>query len=143
MEATTKTLVIRRLGRADLSRLAALSGKLGAESADDWAEQLRHRDVVVLGAEVGGALVGYAAGEVRRSFGRASPAGWVDAFGIDLSQRGHGLGRQLASAFLAELRAGGADHVFTLVPLHDRTLDPFFRDLGFRDESMVCLGRNL
>ena len=143
MQETAKRVAIRRLGRADLSRLAALSEKLDAESADDWAERLRHRDVVILGAEAGGLLVGYAAGEVRRSFGRASRAGWIDAFGIDLSQRGQGLGRQLATAFLAELRAGGADHVFTLVPLHDRTMDPFFRDLGFRDESLVCLGRSL
>lgn len=143
MQVTSRSVTIQRLGRADLGRLAALSGKLGAESADDWAERLRHRDAVVLGAEAGGTLVGYAAGEVRRSFGRAAVAGWVDALGIDLSQRGHGVGRQLAAAFLAELRARGADHVFTLVPLHDRALGPFFRDLGFRDETFVCLGREL
>jgi ribosomal protein S18 acetylase RimI-like enzyme len=67
----------------------------------------------------------------------------VDAFGIDLSQRGQGVGRDLAVALLAELRAAGADHVYTLVPVHDRALGPFFRDLGFRDEPQVCLGRDL
>jgi ribosomal protein S18 acetylase RimI-like enzyme len=143
MQTTTKRIITRRLGRSDLARLAALSTRLGAESADDWAERLRHRDFVILGAEIAGSLVGYAAGEVRRSFGRPSAAGWIDAFGIDLSQRGQGIGRDLAAAFLAELRGRGADHVFTLVPLHDRTLGPFFRDLGFRDESLVCLGRDL
>jgi len=143
MQTPTKSITTRRLGRPDLPRLAALSTRLGAESSEDWAERLRHRDVVILGAEIDGALVGYAAGEVRRSFGRPAAAGWVDAFGIDLSQRGQGIGRDLAAAFLAELRARGADHVFTLVPLHDRTLGPFFRDLGFRDESLVCMGREL
>lgn len=143
MQVTAPSVTIRRLGKPDLARLAALSLKLGAESSDDWAERLRHRDVVILGAETADGLVGYAAGEVRRSFGRPHAAGWVDAFGVDLSQRGHGVGRELASAFLAELRARGADHVFTLVPVHDRTLGPFFRDLGFRDESLECLGRAL
>lgn len=143
MQVAANSATIRRLGRPDLARLAALSAKLGAESSRDWSERLRHRDVIILGAEADDALVGYAAGEVRRSFGRSHAAGWVDAFGVDLSQRGRGVGRQLASAFLAELRARGADHVFTLVPVHDRTLGPFFRDLGFRDESLQCLGRAL
>ena len=143
MQATARKTLIRRLGAQDLTKLAALSTRLEAETAEHWAERLRGDDTVILGAETDGVLVGYAAGAVRRSFGRAAAAGWVDAFGIDLSRRGHGVGRELASAFLAELRGRGADHVFTLVPLHDRTLAPFFRDLGFRDEPQVCLGRPL
>lgn len=143
MQATTKKTTVRRFGKADLPKLAALSTRLEAETAEHWAERLDHDGAIVLGAEIDGELVGYAAGEVRRSFGRTALAGWVDAFGIDLSRRGQGVGRELASAFLAELRARGADHVFTLVPLHDRTLGPFFRDLGFRDEPQICLGRDL
>ena len=143
MQVTSTSVTIRRLGRSDLGKLAALSAGLGAESADDWTERFGHRDVVIFGAESAGALVGYAAGEVRRSFGRRAAAGWIDAFGIDLSRRGQGVGRDLATAILAELRTRGADRVFTLVPLHDRTLDPFFRDLGFRDEPFVCLGKAL
>ena len=143
MQATSRRTKIRRLVADDLAPLADLSARLEAESAQHWAERLGDADAIVLGAELDGVLVGYASGEVRRSFGRAAAAGWVDAFGIDLSRRGHGVGHDLASAFLAELRARGADHVFTLVPLHDRTLGPFFRDLGFRDEPQVCLGRDL
>jgi ribosomal protein S18 acetylase RimI-like enzyme len=143
MEATAKSVQIRRLGRPDLARLATLSTRLGAETAEHWAERLRRGDFVILGAEVDGVLVGYAAGEIRRSFGRTTAAGWIDAFGVEMTRRGQGLGRDLAAAFLAELRARGAEHVFTLVPLHDRALGPFFRDLGFRDESLVCLGKEL
>ena len=143
MQTTPKTVTIRKLTRADLARLAALSTKLDAETMEDWSERFHHGDVVILGAEVRGALVGYAAGAVRRSFGRQHAAGWFDAFGVDLSQRGQGVGRDLAAAFLAELRSRGADHVFTLVPLHDRTLGPFFRGLGFRDETLMVLGRPL
>lgn len=143
MQATTKGATIRRLSKSDVAALAVLSTRLGAETAKHWSERFRHADLIVLGAESDGGLVAYAAGEVRRSFGRTSAAGWIDAFGVDLSQRGRGVGRELAAAFLAELRARGADHVFTLVPVHDRTLAPFFRDLGFRDEPFVCLGRDL
>ena len=143
MQSTLKKATVRRLTKADLPKLAALSTRLEAESAEHWDERFRHEDAIVLGALVDDVLVGYAAGEVRRSFGRTAAAGWVDAFGIEMSRRGQGVGRELASAFLAELRSRGADHVFTLVPLHDRALGPFFRDLGFRDEPQVCLGRDL
>lgn len=143
MQATATGTTIRRLAAADIGALSALSSRLGADSEKHWAERFAHADLVAVGAESNGTLVAYAAGEVRRSFGRSAAAGWIDAFGVDLSQRGRGVGRELAAAFLAELRAAGADHVFTLVPVHDRTLAPFFRDLGFRDEEFLCVGRDL
>jgi len=143
MQTTQRRAQIRTFGRADVLRLAALSTKLGADTAAQWSDRFDRNDAVVVGAEIDGVVVGYAAGEIRRSFGRMEAAGWVDAFGVDLSQRGHGLGRQLAAALLDALRALGADHVFTLVPVHDRALGPFFRDLGFRDEALIALGRDL
>lgn len=143
MQAALRTPVVRPVGRADVSRLAELSMRLGAESAEEWTRRLGHPGVMVMGAEVQGTLVGYAAGEVRRSFGGPSRAGWIDAFGVDLTYRGHGVGRALLSTLLARLRAAGADHVYTLVPPHDRAMAPFFRELGFRDEAFVPLGRDL
>lgn len=134
---------IRSLGRGDAGRLAMLSARIGAETLADWTERLARPDQVIIGAEMDGRLVGYAAGEVRRSFGRSTRTAWVDAFAVDLAHRGHGIGHDLAAALLDKLRSRGADHVITLVPLHDRELDPFFRDLGFRDEPVVCLGRAL
>ena len=143
MPTTTKGITLRLLGRSDATHLTALSGRFGAEPLADWQARFARADSLVVGAEIDGRLVGYAGGEVRRSFGRSAPTAWVDAFGVDLDQRGHGVGRALAVALLGRLRVRGADHVFTLVPLHDRALDPFFRDLGFRDEPVVCLGRAL
>ncbi len=142
MPTTSRALTIRLLGRADSTRLAMLSAHVGTETLADWTERLA-RGGVVVGAEIDGRLVGYAAGEVRRSFGRPSPTGLLDAFAVDLEHRGRGVGRDLAVALLEQLRVRGADRVITLVPLHDRELDPFFRDLGFRDEPVVCLGRTL
>ena len=143
MRTAPSQITFRLLGRSDLTRLAELSSRLGAETSEDWSERLGHHDAVVLGVEVDGTLVGYAAGEIRRSFGRSPRAAWVDAFGVDLAQRGQGVGRALAAALIARLRDRGADHVFTVWPGHDRELGPFFRDLGFRDESLVCIGRLL
>lgn len=143
MSATTRAASVRVLGRADAPRLAMLSARLGAESLADWVERLARPDCLVVGAEVGGRLVGYAAGDVRRTIGRASPTAWVISFAVDLEHRGRGTGRDLATALLDHLRASGADHVVATVPLHDRELDPFFRGLGFRDEPVICLGKPL
>ncbi len=139
----TRMPVLRPLGRADLARLAALSAGFAAETVVDWARRLDRPGVVVIGAELGDTLIGYAAGEMRRSFGSAVAAAWIDAFGVDLAHRGHGVGRSLLTALLASLRDLGADHVFTLVPLHDRGVAPFFRELGFREEPLVPIGREL
>lgn len=143
MRTVENAPVVVSLDALDLERLGELSARLGAESAQDWSGRLGRSGTVVVGAERGGRLVAYAAAEVRRSFGRATPAAWVDAFGVDLAYRGHGIGRSLLSALLSRLRALGADHVFTLVPLHDRTMAPFFRELGFREEPLLPLGREL
>ncbi|MDO8464597.1 MAG: GNAT family N-acetyltransferase, partial [Gallionella sp.] len=63
--------------------------------------------------------------------------------GVDNAWRGRGLGRTIASALLQRFRELGAERALTLLPLHDRTLAPFFRDLGFREESLVTLGRTV
>jgi len=140
---TASVAPVRPLDQGDLEPLGELSSRLGAETVIDWTRRLGRAGTVIVGAELDGRLVGYAAGEVRRSFGRATPGAWIDAFGVDLAYRGHGIGRSLLTALLARLRECGADHVFTLVPLHDRTMAPFFRELGFRDEALAPLGRDL
>lgn len=143
MRTVASVPLLVSLGRPDLARLGELSARLGADSPRDWSGRLGRSDTVALGAELEGRLVAYAAAEVRRSFGRATPAAWIDAFGVDLAFRGHGIGRSLLAELLSRLRSLGADHVFTLVPLHDRTMAPFFRELGFHDEPITPLGREL
>lgn len=138
-EPTLRTLELSDLGA--IGRLSALLG--GLDTPADWRRRLRRGDgVVAIGAEDDGRLVGYVTGEVRAAFGLGA-AGWVDAFGVNNEWRGRGVGRSLASALLARCRELSASRVYTLVPLHDRTLAPFFRDLGFRDEPLSCLGRAL
>ena len=144
MQAIATEPTLRTLELSDVGAVGRLAGLLGGvDSAVDWRRRLRRGGgVVAIGAVDDGRLVGYVTGEVRAAFGLGA-AGWVDAFGVDNDWRGRGVGRSLASALLARFRDLGASRVYTLVPLHDRTLAPFFRDLGFRDEPLSCLGRAL
>lgn len=143
MVTATAVPAIRALHETDIPELVRLGDILGAgETADSWHRRLREDELVAVCAEADGALVGYAAGTVRRSFGLET-AGWIEAFGVANAQRGRGLGRTLASAILARFQAMGARHAYTIVPVHDLALQPFFRDLGFREEPVVPLGRTL
>lgn len=134
----------RDLTTADVTSLAALSTRLGgSETAEQWSSFLRRRGAIALGAVADGKVVGYAAGEVRGGFGMPGPVAWLEAFGIEVERRGEGIGRTLLGDLLERFAWSGAAHVYTLVPVHDRVLAPFFRQVGFRDEPLVCLGRAL
>lgn len=141
MATTGMALETRPLTPADAPDLAALATRLGSsETSAQWVRLLARPDAVGIAAVVDGAIVGYAAGEVRGAFGLPALAAWVEAFGIDLSWRGHGVGRTLLQGLLGRFRAAGATHVYTVVPVHDRSLIPFFRQAGLRDEPLTCLG---
>lgn len=134
----------RDLTTADVTSLAALSTRLGgSETAEQWSSFLRRRGAIALGAVADGKVVGYAAGEVRGGFGMPGPVAWLEAFGIEVERRGEGIGRTLLGDLLERFARSGAAHVYTLVPVHDRVLAPFFRQVGFRDEPLVCLGSAL
>ncbi len=115
----------------------------GSETPSQWKAFFSRPEPIAVGALAEGRIVGYAAGEVRIGFGMKRPAAWVEAFGIDLEQRGQGVGRALLGDLLRRSAALGADHVYTLVPVHDRVLAPFFRELGLRDEPLTCMGSAL
>jgi ribosomal protein S18 acetylase RimI-like enzyme len=139
---TTVAPTIRDLRTTDAASLAALAQLLGsAETVDQWRQRLRGANVAI-GAEQDGRLVGYAIGAVRTAFG-LDPAGWVESFGVANAWRGRGLGRILAAALFTRFRELGATHAYTLVAVHDRALAPFFRDVGFREEPLACLGTSV
>ena len=141
MQVASPVPTIRELRATDVVALADLAEILGSsETQRDWRLLFRRSPVVVIGAEEDGRIVGYAAGTVRSAFGLGT-AGWVEAFGVDNAWRGRGLGRSLASALFERLRGLGAARVYSVVPLHDLVLAPFFHDLGFREEPLVCIGR--
>lgn len=130
---------LRALRPADDGIVAALAQELGGvETVEQWRDRLGGGGIAV-GAEQDGRLVGYATGAVRGAFG-LEPAGWVETFGVADEWRGRGLGRALAAALFERFREAGAGQVYTVVPVHDLALAPFFRDLGFREEPLACLG---
>ena len=131
----------RDLSAADAGALAELAERLGgSETEDQWRAFLGRENAVALGAVSDGRVVGYAAGEVRTGFGLPAPVGWVEAFGVDLEHRREGTGRHLLGELLRRFADAGVEHVCTLVPVHDQVLGPFFRQYGFRDEPLACLG---
>jgi len=143
MPATT-AIRTRDLTGEDARSLAALSGRLGGtETAEQWASLLERSGAIAIGAIAEGRIVGYAAGEVRGGFGMPGAAAWLEAFGIELERRGEGIGRELVGELLRRSAQMGATHAYTLVPVHDQVLAPFFRQVGFRDEPLACLGRAL
>lgn len=134
----------RPLQPEDAPVLADLALRLGgSETAEQWRSFLGRPSAIAVGAVADGQVVGYAAGEVRIGFGMPAPVGWVEAFGVDLAWRARGVGWTLAQELLRRFSEAGAAHVYTVVPVHDRVLAPFFRQLGFRDELLACLGRSL
>lgn len=144
MANTATAVEIRALTSRDAQELAALALRLGgSETVAQWRSFLSRPHTVGIGALSEGRIAGYAAGEVRVAFGLPAPAGWVEALGIDLAQRGHGMGRELLRELLRRFREAGASHVYTVVPVHDRSLAPFFRQVGLRDEPLSCLGCDL
>lgn len=143
MPVTTQSK-IRDLGADDAPALATLAVRLGGgETADQWAALLRRPRVIALGAVEDGRIVGYAAGEVRGGFGMPGAVAWLEAFGVEVERRGAGVGRLLVADLLERFARAGATHVYTLVAVHDQVLAPFFRQVGFRDEPLTCLGRTL
>lgn len=135
---------VRVLRGADAAAVAALARRLGwPGDPPEWSRVISRRDAIAVGLEIEGALAGYAVATVRLAFGIGVPVGWIEHFGVDVTRRGSGVGRALSDALLARLREAGVRRVATLVPLHDRELAPFFREIGFSEEPRLCLGREL
>lgn len=138
---------LRALRPSDVTELVSLSRRFGGnETEEDWSGVLARSGegrAAAFGLEVDGELVGYAAAEVRIAFGLPRVTGWIESFAVGLPWRGRGYGRALVEAVFVRLVELGAERVLTLVPLHDLSMGPFFRELGFREEPLRCLGRSL
>lgn len=140
----TTAIRSRELTQDDTRALEELSVRLGgAETVAQWSSLLERPGTIGIAAVSEGRIVGYAAGQVRGGFGMRDAAAWVEAFGVALERRGEGVGRELMGELLRRFGQAGATHVYTLVALHDQVLGPFFRQVGFRDEPLACLGRTL
>jgi ribosomal protein S18 acetylase RimI-like enzyme len=106
--------------------------------------QLGTKDVAVLVAEEGGAVVGYAYGGVEGYDYMAlrGPAGALYDIIVDPAHRGRGAGRKLLEAVLAFLKQRGAPRVVLSTAEQNEAAQHLFASAGFR-RTMIEMTREL
>jgi ribosomal protein S18 acetylase RimI-like enzyme len=163
MPGTATDVIIRRATRADVPALGRL-GALLVETHHDFdkkrfipatpqtsdgygwflGSQLEEPEVVVLVAEQGGEVTGYAyAGvEGRDYMSLRGPAGVLHDILVDPAHRGRGIGRKLLDAALEFLREHGAPRVVLSTAEHNEAAQRLFAGAGFR-RTMIEMTREL
>ncbi|HKO34175.1 MAG TPA: GNAT family N-acetyltransferase [Candidatus Limnocylindria bacterium] len=115
---------LRPLGRDDLTEAVALARDgHGARSIDDldglrprFEALLSSSDVTPFVAESGGAAAGIAILHFRRRLNFTSFEGWISELFVRPVARGHGIGRALLDALVAEWRLRGGHRLQIQVP---------------------------
>lgn len=118
----------------DRERFLAATGRTASGYASFLAAQLDDPDVLVLVAELEGAIVGYAYAAVEGTdwMSLRGPAGVVhDLFVVD-SRRGHTIGRRLLDAVLHEFDTRGTPQVVLSTAAANTAAQRFFARAGFR-----------
>jgi len=136
---------VRPLNEMDIEAITRIDEKVtGLYRPDFWesrvAYYLRRDPEASRVAEVDGEVVGFMLGDVRGGeFGLEETSGWIERFGVDPSQRGKGLGRQLFEELAEYFRAAGAERLRTLVDSRQAETERFLRALGFEDSALTAL----
>jgi ribosomal protein S18 acetylase RimI-like enzyme len=156
-------IIIRHATRADLPTVGRL-GALLVETHHDFdpkrfipatrqtaagyatfiGSQLEQPDVIVLVAERGAEVIGYAyAGvEGRDWVSLRGRAGVLHDIVIDPERRQHGVGRMLLDAMVAALRSRGAPQIVLWTAARNESAQRLFASAGFR-ATMVEMTRDL
>lgn len=106
------------------------------------ASQVGKGDVVLLVADRDGEVAGYAYGglEGHDYMALRGPAGALYDIVVDPARRGHGIGRALLDAAIAELEARGAPRVVLMTAEQNAAAQRLFARAGFR-RTMVEMTR--
>ena len=106
------------------------------------ARQLDEPNIIVLVAEHGGEVVGYAYAGVEGNdyMSLRGPAGVLHDIVVDPAHRGHGIGRVLLDATLAALEAKGAPRVVLSTAEQNESAQRLFARAGFR-RTMIEMTR--
>ena len=155
--------IVRRATPADLPVIGALGALLleehygfdprrflapGQWTPADYASyigaQLDDPDGIVLVADDGGEVIGYAYAVIAGYDYMAlrGPAGILHDLIVQPRHRGRGAGRLLTDAILAELRSRGAPRVVLSAAEGNQEAQRFFGSLGFR-RTMIEMTREL
>jgi ribosomal protein S18 acetylase RimI-like enzyme len=140
---------VRPLNEMDIEAITRIDEKVtGLYRPDFWesrvAYYLRRDPEASRVAEVDGEVVGFMLGDVRGGeFGLEETSGWIERFGVDPSQRGKGLGRQLFDELAEYFRLAGAQRLRTLVDSSQAETERFLRAMGFENSALTALERPL
>jgi ribosomal protein S18 acetylase RimI-like enzyme len=138
---------IRRARGADAPALLALVAALNRDQSDpdDLLTEARLRaDVVdnastiVMVAEAGGALVGYATAHPTYETGHAERGLYVGDLFVAPPQRRQGVARALLAAVARAGHAQGARHLWLTAKPGNAAAHAFYRRLGSRGESVIA-----
>lgn len=137
-------LLVRTHNQFDPLRFIAAGPGTEHAYASFLRAQLEEPDVIVLVAEREGEVVGYAyAGlEGPDYMALRGPAGALYDIVVDPAARGHGVGRQLLEATLAELAARGAPRVVLATAAQNEPAQHLFERAGFR-RTMIEMTREV
>ena len=133
----------------DFDPLRFLPAMPGIEGfyAEFLGRQRKLDNAVVLVADRGGQVVGYAYGAIQGPDYMAlrGPAGVLNDIVVDPGDRGRGIGRQLLDAVMAELKRRGAPRVVLSTAEANGAAQRLFARAGFRNtmvEMTAELGEN-
>jgi ribosomal protein S18 acetylase RimI-like enzyme len=137
-------LLVRTHHEFDAARFIAATPQTEHGYGSYLGSQLDNRDIIVLVAEHAGEVLGYtfAGVEGYDYMSLRGPAGVLYDIVVDPAHRGHGVGRTLLDATLAELQARGAPRVVLSTAERNEPAQRLFARAGFR-RTMIEMTREL
>lgn len=126
----------------DAKRFIPATAKTEAGYASFLGTQLGERNIIVLVAETDDVVIGYvyAGIEGYDYMSLRGPAGILYDIVVDPASRGHGVGRMLLDAALAELSGRGAPRVLLSTAEGNESAQRLFARAGFR-RTMIEMTR--
>ncbi|OPY30311.1 MAG: putative N-acetyltransferase [Methanocella sp. PtaU1.Bin125] len=129
---------IRRAGTKDLpgmQRLELMCFDTEAFSKFQLRYLLGTRTAISLAADVDGYMAGFVIGIMNRN--RFGTYGRIYTLDVDESYRGLGIGSQLTSALLEQLRLAGCEKCFLEVRVNNHSAIKLYERLGFEKKNMI------
>ena len=136
------TLLVREHHDFDPLRFLAASDRTPERYASFLRSQLAEPDVILLVADSGAGVVGYAYAAIEGYdwMSLRGPAAVLHDIVVDPGHRGGGVGRSLLDAVLSELKSRGAPRVVLSTAERNEPAQRLFERLGFRRTmvEMTC-----
>ena len=131
---TLAALLVQAHHEFDPQRFFAATGSTPQHYARFLGSQLDAADAVFLVAETDGRVIGYAyaALEGYDYMALRGPAGVIHDLVVDPTHRGHGVGRLLLDATVAQLTSRGAPRIVLFTAEKNHAAQRLFARLGFR-----------